>query len=102
MEVRTNVHPVRYYILCYHCVIKIISCWNRKWLASATSVEQGQPAFPCCLIILYAVGWPTLNSHLDIPKNHNVQNWKMDYSMYEIQQDKVYKYPDTDLHKLKT
>ena len=34
----------------------------------ATSIEPGQSAHPCSLTKFYTIGWPTLNSHLDIPK----------------------------------
>ena len=45
--------------------------------------EPGQPAHPYSLTRLYNVGWPTLSSYLDIPKNDNgqFQNWKADYSV---------------------
>ena len=44
-----------------------------KWLVFATSIEPGQPVYPCNLIRLYTVGWQTLSFHLNIPKYNNGQ-----------------------------
>ena len=54
-----------------------LSCWNRKWLAFATSIEPGQLAHPCSLTRLYTVGWPASNFHLNISKNDNGQFQKL-------------------------
>ena len=43
---------------------KFLSCWNLKWIAFATSVEQGQSALPCSLTRLYTFVWPPSSSHL--------------------------------------
>ena len=45
-----------------------LSCQNRKWIVFATRIERGQPAHLCSLTRLYTIGWPTLSSHLNIPK----------------------------------
>ena len=39
-----------------------------KVISLNTSVKPGQPAHPCSLTRLYAVGSPTSSSHLDSPK----------------------------------
>ena len=42
-----------------------------KVISLCASTEPGQPAHLCSLTRLYAVGWPTSSSYLDIPKYDN-------------------------------
>ena len=56
---------------------------NKVHVISLSHYYKGQARLnhPCSLTRLYTVDWPTLSSHLDIPKNDNgqFQKWKVDY-----------------------
>ena len=49
--------------------------------AVCTSVQSDQA--------LYTVGWQATISHLDIPKNDNIQKWKVGFIPFKIEIQQV-------------
>ena len=55
-------------------------------ICQSTSLEPSQSAHPYSLTMVFSVGWPTFNFHLDIHKVVNRQslNLRWEYSLYPL------------------